>query len=132
MIGFIIRDAVWAARRPPFAWRKEEKIMSKHSVIISTCPDKETAKAIAKVLLEMRLVACVQIFPIESVYLWKGKVCNEGEIMLFIKSKTDLLDKISATIKENHPYEVPEVIQVPIKGGLPEYLSWIDDCTELK
>ncbi|MCL2011137.1 MAG: divalent-cation tolerance protein CutA [Synergistaceae bacterium] len=104
--------------------------MSKYILIISTCADKETGKAIAKALVETRLAACVQMFPIESVYLWKDKICDEGEIMLFIKSKADLFDKISATIKENHPYEIPEIILVPIRDGLPEYLNWIDDCTE--
>ena len=103
--------------------------MNKYSLIISTCADKETAKAIAKVLVETRLAACVQMFPIESVYLWRDKICDEGEIMLFIKSKAGLFDKISAAIKENLPYEVPEIILVPIEGGLPEYLNWIDDCT---
>ena len=104
--------------------------MSKYSLIISTCADKETAKKIAKVLVETRLAACVQMFPIESVYLWEDKICEEGEIVLFIKSKADLFNKISAAIKENHPYEVPEIILVPIKDGLPEYLNWIDKCTE--
>ena len=102
--------------------------MGIYSMIISTCADKETAKAIAKVLVETRLAACVQMFPIQSVYLWKDKICDEGEIMLFIKSKASLFDKISAVIKENHTYEVPEIILVPIKNGLPEYLNWIDDC----
>ena len=104
--------------------------MSKYSIIISTCVDKETAKAIAKILVKTRLAVCVQMFPIESVYLWKEKICDEGEIMLFIKSKTGLFDKISAAIREIHSYEVPEIILVPIEGGLPEYLNWLDDCTE--
>ena len=104
--------------------------MSKYSMVISTCADKDTAEAIAKILVKRQLAACVQMFPIESVYLWRDKICDEGEIMLFIKSKPGLFDKISAAIKENHPYEVPEIILVPIEDGLPEYLNWIDDCTE--
>ena len=104
--------------------------MSEYSMVISTCADKETADAIAKVLVKTRLASCVQMFPIESVYLWKGTICDKGEIMLFIKSKSGLFDKVSAAIKANHPYEVPEIILVPIGEGLPEYLNWIDDCTE--
>ena len=103
--------------------------MSGYSMVLSTCGDRETAAAIAKMLVGTGLAACVQMLPIESVYLWKDKVCEEGEIMLFIKSKTDLFDEISAKIKQCHPYEVPEIIQIPIVNGLPEYLKWIDDCT---
>ena len=71
----------------------------------------------------------MQIFPIESIYLWQDKICNEDEAMLFIKSKAELFDKITAAIRENHAYEVPEIVQIPITGGLPEYLKWIGDCT---
>ena len=100
---------------------------NEYSITIATWPDKETAKSIAKLLVENRLAACVQIFPIESVYIWQNKVCDENEVMLLIKSKTELFGKISALIRENHTYEVPEIIQVPIIGGLPEYLRWIED-----
>ena len=99
---------------------------NEYSMIITTYPDKDTAKKTARLLVEKRLAACVQMFPIESVYLWKEKICDENEIMLFIKSKTALFDRISAAIKENHSYEVPEIIQIPITDGLPEYLRWIE------
>jgi len=69
------------------------------------------------------------MFPIESVYLWQGKVCDGNEMVLFVKSKTTLFSKILAAIKENHAYEVPEVIQIPITDGLPEYLAWIGNST---
>ena len=88
------------------------------------------AKSIAKVLVEQRLAACVQVLPIESVYIWQDKVCDENEVMLFIKSKTELFDKIVAAIRDNHTYEVPEIIKVPITGGLPEYQKWIEDWVE--
>ena len=103
---------------------------NEYSVIKATCPDKDSAKKIAKLLVEQRLAACVQMFPIESVYLWKDEVCDENEVMLFIKSRTALFDVISAAIKENHSYEVPEIIQIPITDGLPEYLNWLGECTE--
>lgn len=104
---------------------------NEYSIIISTFPDKESAKKTARLLVEQRLAACVQMFPIDSVYLWKDEICDGGEIMLFIKSRTALLDSISAAIKGNHPYEVPEIVQIPITGGSPEYLSWIDDCVNV-
>ena len=103
-----------------------------YSIIITTFADKDSAKKTAKLLIERRLAACVQMFPIESVYLWKNEICDENETVLFLKSKTALFDNITAEIREIHTYEVPEIIQIPITGGLPEYLKWIDDCTEDK
>ena len=101
------------------------------SIVVTTCADKESAKAIAMLLVEKRLAACVQLVPIESVYIWEGKVCDDSEIAMFIKSKTGLFDKISAAIMENHTYDVPEIVQIPISAGLPEYLKWIDGNTGL-
>ena len=99
----------------------------KYSITISTCPNKDTAKSIAKLLVENRLAACVQMFPIESVYVWQDKICDESEIMLLIKSKAEMFGRISALITKYHTYEVPQIIQIPITGGLPEYLKWIED-----
>ena len=100
-----------------------------YMMVITTCPDKESARAISKLLVEKRLAACVQMLPIDSVYTWRGSICEDSETALLIKSKTALFEEISLTIKENHTYEVPEIIQLPITNGLPEYLRWIDDCT---
>ena len=103
-----------------------------YSLIITTTACKEAAKKIAGLLVERRLAACAQMFPIESIYFWQGKICEDNEIALFIKSKTVLFDEIKAAIKENHAYEVPQIVQIPITGGLPEYLKWIGDCTKTK
>ena len=100
-----------------------------YSMIITTAADKESARKIARLLVERRLAACAQMLPIESIYLWQDKICEENETMLFIKSKTALFDEIKTAIKENHAYEVPEIIQIPITDGLPDYLKWIGDCT---
>ena len=99
-----------------------------YSMVVTTCADRESAKKLAYILVQERLAACVQILPIESVYVWKGEVCNENETMLFVKTKTDHFDKLSAKIKENHSYETPEIIMFPITDGLPEYLLWIGEC----
>jgi len=104
--------------------------MTDYSIIITTFPDKEAAEPTAKLLVEKRLAACVQLFPIESVYSWQGKVCDESEVMLIIKSRTDMFDKVMTAIKEIHTYDVPEIIRLPIADGLPEYLKWIGDCVE--
>jgi len=102
---------------------------NEYSIIITTTQDKESAKKIARLLVEKKLAACGQMFPIESIYFWKDKICEESETILFIKSRIELFEEIKAAIKENHAYEVPEIIQIPITNGLPEYLKWIDDCT---
>ena len=103
---------------------------SDYSIIITTCPEKDSAKSIAKLLINNRLAACVQMFPIESMYIWQDRVFDENEIMLFIKTKKVLLDKISALIKKHHTYDVPEIIQIPITGGLPQYMRWIEDWVD--
>jgi periplasmic divalent cation tolerance protein len=103
---------------------------SEYSLIIATFPDKASAKTTAKLLVEKRLAACAQLFQIESIYLWKGEICDENEVMLFIKSRTALFDEIAAAIKKSHTYEVPEIVQIPLTDGLPAYLQWIADCTE--
>ena len=102
--------------------------MEKYSLIITTTANKESAREIAKLLVEKHLAACVQMFPIESIYFWKDSVCEENEIVLFIKSRTAMFDDIKAAIREIHSYEVPEIVLLPITDGLPEYLKWIDDC----
>jgi periplasmic divalent cation tolerance protein len=102
--------------------------INEYSIITVTFPDKESAKKAANLLVERRLAACVQMLPVESVYLWKKEICEENEIMLFIKSRTEMFDKISEVIRGIHSYEVPEIVQTPITGGLPEYLKWIDGC----
>ena len=99
-----------------------------YSIMITTYPDKESAKLTANLLVEKRLAVCVQALPIESVYFWQSKICEDDEIILLIKSKAVLFENIATVIKQNHSYEVPEIIQIPITGGLPDYLKWIDDC----
>jgi len=101
-----------------------------YSIVVTTAADGDSARKIARLLVERRLAACAQMLPIESVYRWKGEVCEGNETTLFIKSRTALFDEIKAAIRETHVYEVPEIIQVPITDGLPEYLGWVDDCTE--
>jgi periplasmic divalent cation tolerance protein len=100
----------------------------KYAVIINTCPDEETAKKITGVLLEKKLAACIQLFPINSYYSWKGEICNDNEIILFIKCNQSFYDKIEETIIANHPYEVPEIIMLPVINGLDKYLGWIDEA----
>ncbi|MCL2368461.1 MAG: divalent-cation tolerance protein CutA [Oscillospiraceae bacterium] len=101
-----------------------------YALIITTCPDRESAEQVTKYLLENRLAACVQRLPVESTYLWQGEIVHDTEITLFIKTRAILFAEISAQIREVHPYELPEIIALPIADALPAYLQWIDDCTQ--
>ena len=99
---------------------------SEYSIVMTTYPTKEKAKQTAGLLVENRLAACVQMVPVESVYIWDGEINESSETMLLIKSKPAMFDEIKAFIKAEHTYEIPEIVQIPITNGLPEYLKWID------
>lgn len=100
--------------------------MEQYIQIITTIDKKETAERIAKVLVEKRLASCVQITgPIKSTYWWKGKIETQKEWLCIIKSKKDLYKKIEKTIKQIHPYEVPEILAIPITRGSKDYLMWL-------
>lgn len=99
----------------------------KYRLVISTCPDMETAERLANILVVERLAACVNILPgARSVYEWQGQVEIENEHLLIIKSRSDRLARLEERLQEEHPYELPELIAVPIEEGLVPYLSWID------
>ena len=97
---------------------------------LSTFPDAETARRIAKQLVEEKLAACANIFPaIESIYRWKGKVESGQEMIAFFKTSQDRHVAFMEKLRALHPYELPEIIFVPIAAGLPEYLRWVvDSC----
>ena len=96
------------------------------SLVLSSAPDHESAKKIAKSLIEESLAACVHISnPITSFYQWKGKTCEDQEYQLWIKTKEARFKEVSQKICERHPFEVPEVVSIPIEDGLPAYMEWI-------
>lgn len=95
-------------------------------VILNTCPDLETAEAIANTLVDEELAACVNIIPgVRSVYIWEGQRTTSQEHLLLIKAMASDYEAIEETILELHPYELPEIIAVSISAGLPEYLDWL-------
>lgn len=95
-------------------------------LIITNCPDEEVANAIALALVEEKLAACVNVLPrVQSVYRWQGAVESASEIPLLIKSTAASYAALESRIGELHPYEVPEIIAVPIVHGLPAYLNWL-------
>ena len=104
--------------------------MTKQTVVLTTCETREQARKIAHKLVESRLAACVQIVPgIESTYRWKGDVETSAEILLLIKTRNDLVPELTRTLELIHPYELPEVVALPIEQGLTRYLDWIDEQT---
>ena len=99
-------------------------------VILTTVGDKDEADRLAELLVSRKLAACVQITPVSSVYTWKGALQKESEHLLLIKTATRRYDEVQAAIRENHSYEVPEIVQLPVERGLPAYLDWISTGTK--
>ena len=96
-------------------------------IVLTSCPDEACAERIARALVEEGLAACVNILPpMRSVYKWKGKTENASEQLLVIKSATACFPAIRERLRALHPYELPEIISVPIVDGLPEYLAWLN------
>jgi periplasmic divalent cation tolerance protein len=98
-------------------------------VLTTTASDEETEK-IALALLEKRLAACVQAAPVRSFYTWKGQVHQDRENLLFIKCKTADYARIEACLRANHSYELPEIVQLRLADGWPDYLEWISQVTQ--
>ena len=104
-----------------------------YQIILCTCPNEDTAEKIARLLVSGKQAACVNILPgITSIYLWQEQIESAQEQLLLIKANKSSYQAIETTIKMHHPYELPEIIAVPIENGLPEYLHWIDSCHSSK
>ncbi|MEM2946539.1 MAG: divalent-cation tolerance protein CutA [Thermoproteota archaeon] len=100
--------------------------MSKYIQVLTTTGGREEAEKIARILLERRLAGCVQVLgPVSSLYWWKGRIEEAEEWLCIIKSREDLYEELEKTIRENHSYEVPEIITMPIVSGSRSYLEWM-------
>ncbi len=102
-----------------------------YCMVITTAPDQEIAEKLAEGILNNRLAACVQMADIRSFFLWEGELQRVCEVVLSIKTTEARYSKLEAYIEEYHPYDVPEIIKLPITGGLPGYLNWLDMTTAL-
>jgi periplasmic divalent cation tolerance protein len=100
-------------------------------VVLITVPSWQAGEAIARLLVESRLAACVNILPaVRSIYSWKGAIQSDEEVLLLAKSRAELFaDQLLPAVKAAHPYELPEIIALPIRMGLPGYLDWINEAT---
>lgn len=104
------------------------QIQDNYCIALCTCPDQESSEKIANALVEKKLAACVNLLPgITSVYQWQGNLEKSQEYLLIIKSKSKLFDNLEKAILALHPYELPEIISIPLQKGFSNYLSWIDD-----
>jgi len=105
--------------------------MPENLLVITTLPDRGAAEGLAETLVERGLAACVNISaPVTSLYKWQGRLERGSEVMLTIKTTKEGYPALEDAIADGHPYELPEVIAVPITEGLPDYLAWIEACTK--
>jgi len=99
-------------------------------VVLSTAPSEEEAGAIARRLVEERLVACVNLIPrVRSIYSWRGEVHDEGEVLMVMKTRAALGDEVARRVAELHSYTCPEAITLPVVGGAAAYLAWVSEVT---
>ncbi len=99
-------------------------------IVLCTAPDPETARTIARAIVDERLAACASMTPqIQSIYLWQGKVEEENETQILFKTNAACYPALEKRILELHPYEVPEIIACPVTSGLNSYLLWVNENT---
>ena len=99
---------------------------SEYLQVATTVEQRGQAEQLARHVLEKRLAGCVQILQCESLYHWQGKIEKSGEFLCLMKTRRDLFDRLEQAVKEIHPYEVPEILAVPVAAGGGEYLQWLD------
>ncbi|MES9835006.1 MAG: divalent-cation tolerance protein CutA [Candidatus Thiodiazotropha sp.] len=98
-------------------------------LILCTAPDRESALKLANAMVEQDLAACVNLTsPVTSVYRWQGKLEQSEEILLLIKTTEKKYRDVEAALRAQHPYELPEIIAVPVEQGLDDYLDWVERC----
>jgi periplasmic divalent cation tolerance protein len=104
---------------------------TKHLLVLCTCPEKSVADTIAQSLVADRLAACVNIIPgLDSWFRWQGRIERAGELLLVIKTTRDRYPGVERKIRALHPYELPEIIALPLTLGHAPYLAWIEQATK--
>lgn len=99
-------------------------------LVLTTLPDQQTARQLARQLVEAGLAACVNVMPpCQSVYRWQDGLQEDAEIPLFIKTTAQCYPALETYLRQHHPYQLPEIIALPIDRGLPDYLSWAAAAT---
>ena len=104
-----------------------------HHIVFITAPGLEVARELSAGILERRLAACANLVPgVESHYWWEGKVCNEAEVLMILKTTENRLAELEAHVLEAHPYDTPEFVTWPIARGSKKYLDWLTENTGLR
>ena len=104
-------------------------MQNKYVMVLVAAGNKQEAENIVQHLLKERLIACANITgPVFSLFHWSGKIEKDEEYLVFMKSRKDLFEKLTKTVKALHSYEVPEIIALPIVKGSETYLGWLDSC----
>jgi periplasmic divalent cation tolerance protein len=99
-------------------------------LVLTQVPDRACAEAMANALIEARLAACVSIgAPVDSLYHWRGKIETASETPLAVKTSAERYSDVEAAIRAHHPYELPEILAVPVCCGMAHYLSWVVEET---
>jgi periplasmic divalent cation tolerance protein len=97
-------------------------------IVLVTAPDEAVAKKLARDILDKKLAACVNVVPgLHSMFWWQEKVDEQAEVLLIIKTLQDKLAALIVAVKQEHPYDTPEIIALPIIGGSEDYLQWLQD-----
>ena len=100
-------------------------------VILVTCPDADMAAGLARTLVEEGLAACGNVIPgVRSIYRWEGNICDETEVLLLLKSRLQVYDRLEARIRALHPYATPEILALTPDQGSAPYLAWIAENTK--
>jgi periplasmic divalent cation tolerance protein len=104
--------------------------MNAYLLVLTTVPDEKTGQEISSLIIERKLAACVTLSAsATSLYKWEGKLCKEQEFLLYIKTHSKHYSALEKCILEAHPYDVPEIIALPLAAGYKKYLDWISEET---
>lgn len=99
---------------------------SRVNLALCTAPNRRVARRLARTLVEEELAACANLVPfVTSIYRWKGKICDDREVLLLIKTSRASRERLSRRIREIHPYDTPEILFLPIASGEENYLQWL-------
>lgn len=102
----------------------------KYCIALTTAGSESEAGRLANLALDTGLAACVQIFPIRSIFNWQGQRENSAEFLLLLKTRAEKYPELEQLIAANHSYETPEILQLPVAAGFAPYLAWIDESTK--
>lgn len=102
---------------------------SEHCIAMTTLEDEESASRLARSVVEAKLAACVQLMHIRSTFSWQGRVEDSAEVLVLMKTRADVYERLQHFICDNHPYDVPEILQIPVTNGYGPYLSWVNENT---